>query len=262
MRAIAAILGLGLLPAAAAVAGEDNWQVKCGLDDNPYPYANDPATRFGVAPQGTWSYDDWDAPHPPIPEGDLRDLAFIYSKDYYKLYRDYVLHDVGTRHWTDPVGWPPPWKPWIGGIPAYPSPGLLKDIREPIVEPLCPELWRVMAYAPNAGETCSFVWYWCTEPGYEVPPWIQVQVWGNPDLEAVGVYGDLVLNEFGPGEHRITGIPQWGMDEDDIPIMHYWVIQATSLVPEPGAVSAAGFAVGFVALVTARLRRQQDNAVT
>jgi hypothetical protein len=252
MRAIAAILGLALLSSAAAMADRGNWLVRCGLDDNLAPYGNDFATFFGVAPLGTWDFDLKDSAHPPIFG---TDLGFIYDDDYYKLYRDWVPHDVGTQRWTEPVGWPPPWKPWIDGIPTYPYQGLIKDIRELIVEPLCPELWQVNVYAPIAGETCSLDWFWFTDSEWEVPPWIQVQVWGNPDLESAGVEGDLILNEFGPGEHKIPGIAQWGVDEDtDMPIKHLWVIQATALIPEPVAVSLAGLALGLAGL--ARIRRR------
>jgi len=272
------LLALTLLAIGAASAGLDSWQIKCGLGDNVYPYGNDFSTRFGVDPQGTWDYDGRDAVHPPV--GDpSHDLAFIYSKNYYKVYRDMIPHDAGPFHWVAPVGWPPAWKPWIpvvndpntpwdDRIPNYPTPGLLKDTREPITAAGQPEFWQVSAYAPLGvnnpdinNAPSSFKWYLNLEPGFEVPDSFVIQLWGNSDLEAVGIVGDLTLFKAGmaPGEYVIPGIPQWGghLDADDnfVPDSHAWIIQAT-IVPEPAVAQLAGLVFGIAGLGIARFRRK------
>lgn len=252
-----------LFVVGAASADLLNWQVKCGLGDNVYPYGNDFSTRFGVASAGTWNYDGNDAAHPPVADP-THDLAFIYNRNYYQVYRDMILHDAGPFHWDAKVGWPPPWGGHgSGSAPSYPNPGLLKDTRAPILVAGQPEIWMVYAYAPNGPNnpdndhaTCSFKWEWNTEPGFEVPDGIQIQIWGNPQLESIGIYGDLILNEFGPGPHVLQGIPQWGLDENgELPVVSKWIIQAT-LVPEPAVAQLAGLVFGIAGLGIARFRRK------
>jgi hypothetical protein len=256
------LLALTLLAIGAASASLDSWQIKCGLGDNVYPYGNDFSTRFGVDPQGTWNYDGRDAVHPPV--GDPQhDLAFIYDGTYNSVYKSEIPHDAGPFHWNAPIGWPPPWNPGAG-TPSYPTPGLLKDTRAPILMAGQPEFWKVKAYAP-LGEgnpdiddaACSFIWYVNTEPGFEVPDSFLIQLWGNSDLEAVGIVGDLILFEKGmAGEYKIPGIPQWGWNPDlEAPNKHSWIIQAT-IVPEPAVAQLAGLVFGIAGLGIARFRRK------
>ena len=268
VNTIVVVVVLTSLAVGGASASNDSWQIKPGLTDNVYPYGSDCSTRFGVDPHGTWDYDGRDAVHPPV--GDpAHDLAFIYSQDYYKVYRDMIPHDAGPFHWGAPVGWPPPWKPWIppGDHPRYPTPGLLKDTREPGYRGAVLEFWLAKAYAPLGvnnpdidNGTCAFAWYLNREPGFEIPDFITLQLWGNSDLEAVGVVGDLILSEKGmaAGEYKIPGIPQWGLLKDgETPSRHDWVIQATYL-PEPPAAQLVALACGAVGLGVARFRRTRS----
>jgi hypothetical protein len=267
MRTSILLVAVALLAAGAASPDLMQWQVKCGLGDNRYPFGNDFSTRFGVMEGSTWEYDLNDAAHPPIIDP-VHDLTFIYHRYYYKVYRDNVLHDVYWKgrlryHWDAPVGWPPPYGRHGTGVPDYPSPGLLKDVRMPVLTRGEPEIWLVHAYAPLGpenpdydSETCSFLWEWNQEPGFEVPPAMVIQIWGNPDLESIGICGDLVLNDFGPGKHALTGIPQWGLSEEDMDY-HRWVIQAT-YVPEPAVGQLAGLVVGMVGLIVRRKWRPEE----
>jgi len=262
------LLALTLLAVGAASASLDSWQIKCGLGDNVYPYGNDFSTRFGVDANGTWNYDGRDAVHPPV--GDpVHDLAFIYAASYWRVYAEQTPHDVGKLHWDAPVGWPPPWGNHGDGTkPSYPSPGLLKDTRYPVRYIAQPEFWRVAAYAPLGPNnpdindaTCSFMWFLNEEPGFEIPDSFVVQLWGNPDLETAGYYGDQILFEKGmaAGAYKIPGIKQWGGHLDDegnfIPDAHYWIIQAT-IVPEPAVAQLAGLVFGIAGLGIARFRRK------
>jgi hypothetical protein len=245
-----------LVPVLVGAASADlyNWQVKIGLGDNLYPYGNDVASRFGVAKDGTWDYDGRDYPHPP-PQEPAHDLGWIYSDEYWRVYEYEVLHDAGPFHWDEPVGWPPPWKDGGGGgyYPDYPTWGLLKDLREPILGLGQPEIWWVNAYAPNKGATCTLKWTWNMDPDLLVPRNMQVQIWGNSDLEAVGIYGDVILNRYGDGRHEIPGIPQWGLNDEGNPIKHRWIIQAT-LIPEPSMAQLAGLLMGMVGIGFMRRR--------
>jgi hypothetical protein len=247
LKRVVLILGAVLLVCGTAMAAIDTWQIKCGVDDNAYPYGNDSATRFGVAPGGTWDYDGNDAAHPPIADP-THDLGFVYDKLYYRIYQD------------QGYGWPPPWgRHGTGSSPSYPSPGLLKDTREPI--PLDgygqPEFWQVKVYAPCGPNnpdvddaTMSFVWEVNTDPAFEVPAGIYAKIWGNADLETAGVVGDLDLLGSGDGVHMVQGIVQWGLNEDEEPIKNLWVIEAGSAIPEPGTiVLMAGGLVGMAGLI-------------
>jgi hypothetical protein len=266
VKTLVLLLALTLLAIGAASAGLTSWQIKCGLGDNVYPYGNDFSTRFGVDPAGTWDYDGRDAVHPPVGDA-THDLAFIYDKDYYKVYRDKIPHDVGAFHWDAPVGWPPPWGNHGGGAaPNYPNPGLLKDTRAPILAAGQPEFWQVKAYAPLglfnpdiSDATCSFIWSLNMEPGFEIPDNMVVQLWGNSDLESVSIFGDLILFEKGmaAGEYKIPGIPQWGMTDDsgEFALKHTWIIQAT-IIPEPAVAQLAGLVFGIAGLGIARFRRK------
>jgi hypothetical protein len=256
------LVAAALFAASAASADLTQWQVKCGLLNDVYPFGSDFSTRFGVMEDSNWKYDVNDAAHPPVIDP-MHDVAFIYSKNYYTVYRDMVLHDVGSFDWDEPVGWPPPYGRHGAGVPDYPSPGLLKDTRMPVLRVGEPEIWLVYAYAPLGpgspdydNETCTFGWDW-NMPGEEdfwVPERMIVQIWGNPDLESVGIYGDLVLNGFGPGVHKIDNIPQWGVNMDvELPVYHHWVIQAT-YVPEPTVAQLAGLVFGIAGLGLARFR--------
>jgi hypothetical protein len=232
-----------VLTVGAVSADLNNWQIKLGLGDNVYPYGNDFSTRLGVDPNGTWDYDARDAVHPPV--GDpTNDLAFIYNRRY-----DLVYTDQG---W----GWPPPWGNHGGGAqPNYPAPGLLKDTRAPVTGFNEPEYWRVQVQAPKAGEVASFIWELNTEPGFEVPAEIVVKILANEDLAAAGIVGDLVLTDAPAGVNKITGIPQWGLDDNDEPIRHFWVVEA-SIIPEPAVAQLAGLVFGIAGLGIARFRRK------
>jgi hypothetical protein len=257
-----------LFVAGAASASLLQWQVKCGLGENLYPFGNDFSTRFGVMADSNWKYDVNDAAHPPVIDP-VHDLAFIYSKNYYQVYRDQILHDAGPFHWDAPVGWPPPYGRHEAGVPDYPSPGLLKDTRMPILTAGEPEIWQVTAYAPLGpnnyddlgnpyNEVCSFIWEWNMpdQEDFWVPDGMQIQVWGNPELESAGIYGDLILNEYGPGRHVIPGIVQWGLNEEgDAAVSKKWIIQAT-LIPEPAVGQLAGLVFGIAGLGIARFRRK------
>jgi hypothetical protein len=256
------LLIAAMLFAVGAVSADlTNWQVKCGLGDNAYPFGNDFSTRFGVSPNGTWTYDGDDAAHPTVADP-IHDLAFIYKKDYYKVYRDQILHAVPAGPdpvfvWTAPVGWPPPWGGHgTGTVPDYPNPGLIKDTRAPILNVAQPEIWLAAAYAPVAGASCSFVWEWNTDDRFAVPTSVEVKIWGNAQLETAGVFGDLVLNDYGDGVHKIVGIQQWGLDEaEENPLRKDWIIQAT-VVPEPAVAQLAGLVFGIAGLGIARFRRK------
>jgi hypothetical protein len=248
------LLAAMLLTVGAVSADLQNWQVKCGLGDNVYPYGNDFSTRFGVDPAGTWAFDGRDAAHPPVADPS-KDLAFIYQDKYDTVYAGQTPHDVPPFTFDAPIGWPPPWKPGAGD-PDYPFPGALKDTREPILVAGQPELWLVYAYAPNTGETCSFIWEWNTEPDFMVPAAMDVRIWANPELEAAGVVGDLILNKEEPGVYKVEGIPQWGWNDNyGVPIRKQWVIQAT-LIPEPAVAQLAGLVFGIAGLGIARFRRK------
>ena len=216
-----------------------NWTIPCGGTDNLYPYGNDWKVRFGVDQNGTWDYDVKDAVHPPIGDPD-HDLGFILSEDYSQIY-------LGA-YGRDNYGWPPPWGRHGGGdVPDYPSPGLLKDTRAPITEPGEPEFWLAKVYVPNAGYTFSFVW--SIEHDFPLQA-VVAKVWGNPDFEAAGWYGDLILTDRGRGDFKLAGIPQWGQGA------HNWVIEAHHVVPEPAVGQLAGLALGLAGLVWVRLRRK------
>jgi hypothetical protein len=268
MRTSILLVAAVLFAAGAAPADLMQWHVRCGLTDNAAPYGSDWSTRFGVAEGATWEFDVNDSAHPPVCDP-RHDLAFIYSEDYYTVYRDRVLHDVGPFHWDEPVGWPPPDGRHGAGVPLYPDTGLLNDARMPILTAGEPEIWLVTAYAPLSpndppygSATCSFIWEWNREPGYEVPELMVVQIWGNPELESVGIYGDMVLNEFGPGYHIIRGIAQWGtikVGTKYYPIEHDWIIQAT-LVPEPAVAPLAGLVFGIGGSGIRRLRRESSKS--
>ena len=265
MRIVILVIAAMLLVVGAASASLDNWQVKCGLGDNVAGYGNDYATIFGVAPTGTYTMDGDDASHPTISSA-LNDLGFIYVDTYSDVYENQILHPVGPFSWSAPVGWAPPWGGHGDGtLPDYGSdaPGLIKDTRAPVLGVGEPEIWQVMAYAPNDGETCSFIWDWNSAPGYEVPDNMEVKIWGNSQLESAGIYGDLVLSNSGDGVHKIEGIAQWGTTTIEImPGVFYtyanpsvWVIQAT-LVPEPAVAQLAGLVLGIAGLGIARFRRK------
>lgn len=246
MRTSVLLLALMVLVAGAASAADNNWQIKLGLGDNVYPYGNDFSTRLGVDPAGTWNYDARDAVHPTVGDPE-NDLAFIFANTYWQEYN--------TRG-----GWPPAdGRHGTGTKPSYPSPGLLKDTRAPLLWPkdvFKPEYWQVKLQAPKEGETCSFIWELNTEAGFEVPHGIVVKVLANDQLAAAGVVGDLVLTDAGNGVHKITGIPQWGYDYDNgIAIKKTWVIEAT-LVPEPAVAQLAGLVFGIAGLGIARFRRK------
>jgi hypothetical protein len=264
------ILLIAVISLAVGAASADllQWQVKCGLADNQSPYGNDFSTRFGVAPGANWDFDVNDAAHPPV-TAPLTDLAWMYSPRYYELYKSaenegVAPHDVlnlaGTMvvfHWDEPLVWPPP-NHGSGDPPTYPDTLLLKDARAPVLTIGEPELWMVEAYAPIKGQTCSFAWEWNQEPGFEVPQKMAVQVWLNPDLETRGYTKDVVLNDWGDGKWKITGIPQWGqikIGTKYYPLEHDWVIQAT-LVPEPAVAQLAGLLLGIAGLGIARFRRK------
>jgi hypothetical protein len=234
LKRVVLILGAVLLGSGVAMAAIDSWQITCGLANNLYPYGNDFAARFGVAVGSNWNYDINDAAHPPIIDP-VHDAAFVFDKNYYKMYQDQGYGWPCERHGP--------------GIPAYPSPGLLKDTREPFTGGV-PEFWQVKAYAPNEGSTISFVWevFNSSSPFY-VPPQIYVKLLGNADLEAVQIMGDVDLLANGPGQYEIPLIPQWGRDDDDNPIMHKWQFEA-GVIPEPGTiVLMAGGLVGMAGLI-------------
>jgi hypothetical protein len=209
---------LVLLMAASSRASELNWLIWMALYNWYYPYGDNSGV-MGVAQDSTWDYDLNDAACPPIIDPE-HDCAMIYDEHYYQIFID------------EGYGWPPPWKPGAG-IPRYPKPGLMKDTREPILAPGQPEFWLMRMQAPNLGQKCEFIWELNLSQGFEVPSDIEVKIWGNPDLESVGVEGDLILTDL-PGYHHLPVMEQWGQDENGDPIIHWWVIEAR-MIPEPAA---------------------------
>jgi len=72
------LLGLLMVLSVAATADINNWQIKCGIAGNVYPYGNDFGTRFGVDALGTYKYDTRDSVHPSI-GNPFMDLGFTYK---------------------------------------------------------------------------------------------------------------------------------------------------------------------------------------
>jgi len=235
-------MGLLIVVSATASASINSWQVKLGLSGNTYPYGNDFSTRFGVDPEATWNYDSRDAVHPTVSDP-VNDVAFIFSSQYYKDYQNNG-------------GWPPAdGRHGTGTLPSYPSPGLLKDMRAPILTDNTPEYWRVSLQAPRAGETVTFEWDLNSEAGFEVPANMSIIILANADLAAAGITGDLDLLKQGNGRHTVVGIPQFGFDEDNqVAIKHIWTIKANlGVVPEPGTiVLMAGGLIGMGGLIRRR----------
>jgi hypothetical protein len=245
MRAIGCFALLFLAVTGVGADPFETWQIECGLGDNQYPHGNDQGTRFGVAPGATWDYDACDAAHPCLCDPD-NDIGWMYGSKYWELYVQ------------EGIGWPPPWgEDW--GVPQYPPPGLLKDMRAPFHADDFGhrELWLVKAYAPVQGYTCSFIWSINFDPAHRVPDDVRFYaiLWGNQDLEDVGIHGDLDLLALGDGQHKIPNIPQWGLNEYGTAIRHEWVLEA-GIAPEPGMIGAAGLLLGMVAIAGASRRRK------
>jgi hypothetical protein len=234
---------------AAATADLSNWQIGFNVFGASHPYdywAN--ADRFGVDPLGTYKYDTRDAVHPAV--GDpLRDISSSFKPSYYKEYQDRGY------------GWPPDAKhgpdlPIVG----WPSTGLLKDTRAPIVAGDVPEYWRLNITAPGGiGETVSLVWFVNYYEGLECPldGSLYVKILSNPDLVAAGIAGDFDLLGNGAGTFWTPYFPAFGLNYDEDgnptgPVTHTWVIEA-GVVPEPSTmIVMAGCLLGLGGLIRRR----------
>jgi hypothetical protein len=235
MRSVVLILGALMLVSGTAMASIDNWVIRCGFEDNVAPYGVDSMTRFGVTTGASWDFDSFDAAHPPILDA-KHDLAFYYIGDYYTMY----------------PSWPPPdGRHGTGDLPTYPDAGLLKDMRQPFSTVGEPEYWWAATQAPITGATMSFVWE-VDAGAAAVPSSIYVKLWGNSDLEAVNIHGDLDLLSLGTGVHKITNIPQFGLYAGKYPLVHDWQFEAGG-IPEPGTLVL--IASGLVGMAGMRRRK-------
>jgi hypothetical protein len=253
-------LGLLLVLSVAATADMNNWQIKCGVTDNVYPFGNDFGTRFGVDSTGTFAFDTRDSVHPSI--GDpFSDLGFIY-----KPYQSCYTTSPGGFTWAS-NGWLKQGGVQVDtthgpGLPSvgWPSTGLIKDTRAPMAVGV-PEFWKVTVQAPQEGDSIKFVWSVGQEAGLEIPMdgTMYVKILSNPDLVAAGIVGDLDLLANGAGTFETRLFPQFGLiyNEDGEatgPVQHTWIIEAgRSIVPEPGTyVMMAGVLLGIGGMIRRR----------
>jgi hypothetical protein len=246
------VLFLGLLLVLSA-ADMNNWQIKCGIAGNVYPYGNDFGTRFGVDAAGTFAFDTRDSVHPAI--GDpFMDLGFIY-KPYQSCYT------------TSPGGFTWATGGWLkkGGVQAdtlhgpglpsvgWPSTGLIKDTRKGMTLGV-PEYWKVTVQAPQEGNSIWFEWSVGQEAGLQIPldGSVYAKILPNVDLPN-GL--DLLAN--GAGSWKSQVFPQFGLLYDDNgdptgPVQHTWIIEA-GIVPEPGTyMMMAGVLLGLGGMIRRR----------
>ena len=229
----ALFLGLLLILSVAATADMNNWQIKCGLTGNTYPYGSDYGTRFGVNSIGTFKFDGQDSVH-PAPGDPFSDLEFVY-----KPYESAYTHDgytwatggyltrtsdgyVDTKHGP--------------GLPSanWFATGVMKDTRPPLTDNGVPERWLVSVAAPLVDDSdgIHFEWSIGQERGLEVPDNVYAKILSNPDLVAAGYTGDLMLTGHGAGTFDTRSFPQFGVNVDPdtgdpiAPIFHTWIIEA------------------------------------
>ena len=261
------MLGLLLVLSVAASADINNWQIKCGVTGNTYPYGNDYGTRFGINSIGTYAFDGQDSVH-PAPGDPFSDLQFVY-KPYQSAYTTATGGDTGG--WTWATGGYLTKGSYVStthgpGLPTvgWPTTGVMKDTRAPMVAGV-PEFWKVTVAAPMTDDAdgIHFEWSVGQESGLEIPSGdsgVIVKVLANADLAAAGISGDLVLwDPLHPaaGTFDTASFPQFGVnvDGDGNPISaitHTWIIEAKT-VPEPGTIMLmAGGLLGLGGLIRRR----------
>jgi len=253
-------LGLLMVLSVAATADINNWQIKCGISGNLYPYGNDFGTRFGVDSTGTYAYDSRDSVHPAI--GDpFMDLSFVY-KPYQASYTGDgtgFTWVTGGRLMKNGVQVDSKHGPGLPSV-GWPSTGLIKDTRAPILPGDVKEYWRVAVTAPQEGDGVFFTWAIDTEAGLETPqatdPVFYAKIKSNDDLIAAGITGDLFMTGRGAGTFQTAEFPQFGVlvDEEGTPtgpVIHTWTIEAG--IPEPGTIMLmAGGLLGIGGLIRRR----------